>query len=215
MKEGQNNHLKPVYEDNWLYVLNKPAGILTTPVFKGQDISLTSILSSTLERNGILYRLHPCHRLDKETSGLIIYAKGKSAQRRMMQQFKEKKIRKTYIAFVRGEFKNNNGNIKIPINKEDAFTKYRVLKKGRYFSVVEIMPITGRKNQIRIHFSKIGHPVVGERKFAFGKDFKIRASRLCLHAISLEFTHPYTHKMIKVCSTLPLSMKNFLLKHNL
>ena len=85
-----------VYEDEWLSVLNKPAGLLVIPTPKKEKRTLTSILNDDLKIRDLTYRLHPCHRLDKETSGLIIYAKGKSIQKIMLQEFKQRKIKKRY-----------------------------------------------------------------------------------------------------------------------
>jgi 23S rRNA pseudouridine1911/1915/1917 synthase len=99
------------------------------------------------------------------------------------------------------------------VEGKPAVTDYRVIDKKIDFSIVEIMPSTGRTNQIRIHFKQIGHPLVGERKFVFRRDFKLKAKRLCLHAKSLEFIHPVTKKLISVTAPLPDDMQNFLNKH--
>jgi len=160
------------------------------------------------------YRLHPCHRLDRETSGLIIYAKGKSTQKKMMDEFKQRKVKKTYTAFVQGMLPKNQGEIKTPIDGLIAVTKYKVIQGRKNFTIVELMPMTGRRNQIRIHFKGIGHPLVGERKFAFRKDYKLKAKRICLHAKSLEFTHPVTRRIVRVDSELPKDLGEFLKKHN-
>jgi len=202
-----------IYEDNWLLAVNKPSGLLTIPTPKKEQRTLTSILNEDLEQRGLSYRLHPCHRLDRETSGLILYAKGKSIQKKMMDEFKRKKIRKTYIAFVQGVIPKNYGEIKESIDGQSAITKYKVIQTRKDFTVVEIMPLTGRTNQIRIHFKEIGHPVVGETKYAFRRDFKLRAKRLCLHAKRLEFTHPITKKYIRIEADLPLDLKEFLNKY--
>lgn len=191
-----------VYEDDWFLVVNKPAGLLTIPTPKKETRTLTSIL-----------QLHPCHRLDRETSGLIIYAKSKSAQKKMMHIFKEKKVKKAYVAFVHGALPDKAGSINYPVDGRMSTTQYKVLERRKDFSIVEVSPLTGRKNQIRIHFKRIGHPVVGESKFAFRKDFKLRAKRLCLHAAELEFTHPLTNQPVILVSDLPQDMINFLEKH--
>ena len=202
-----------VYEDEWLLVLNKPCGLLTIPTPKKELRTLTSILNEDLKEKGLSYRLYPCHRLDRETSGLIIYAKGKSMQRKMMEIFGQKKIKKTYFAFVQGLLSDSEGEIRNPLEGKIAITKYRVMEKRKGFSIVEIMPLTGRTNQIRIHFKRIGHPVVGETRFAFRRDFKLKAKRLCLHAKKLEFVHPATKKIISLVAPLPPDMEDFLNKH--
>jgi 23S rRNA pseudouridine1911/1915/1917 synthase len=202
-----------VYEDEWLLVLNKPPGLLTIPTPKKESRTLTSILNEDLKEKGLSYRLYPCHRLDRETSGLIIYAKGKSMQRKMMEIFGQKKIKKTYLAFVQGLLSNSEGEIRNPLEGKIAITKYRVMEKRKGFSIVEIMPLTGRTNQIRIHFKQMGHPLLGDTKFAFRRDFKLKAKRLCLHAKKLEFIHPLTKKVIPLIAPLPLDMEDFLRKH--
>ena len=203
-----------LYEDDWFLIVDKPTGLLTIPTPRNERRTLSSILNDELNRKEISYRLHPCHRLDRETSGLIIYAKGKSIQKKMMDEFKLKKVRKKYIAFVQGELPKNQGEIKIPIDGQSASTEYRVLEKKRDFSVVEITPLTGRTNQIRIHFKYIGHPLVGETKFTFRRDYKLKAKRLCLHAVQLSFIHPITGKTIIINSKLAKDLEGFLKTNN-
>ena len=202
-----------VYEDEWLLALNKPSGLLTIPTPKKESRTLNSILNDDLKRRGLSYRLYPCHRLDRETSGLIVYAKGKSMQKKMMEEFWRKSIKKTYIAFIQGRLSKDEGDIHYPIEGRSAITKYRIIEKRRDFSIVEIMPLTGRTNQIRLHLKQIGHPLVGETKFSFRRDFKLNAKRLCLHAKKLEFVHPVTKKVISLAAPLPPDMEDFLNKH--
>lgn len=202
-----------VYEDDWFLIADKPVGLLTIPTPKNESRTLTSILNADLKKRGITYRLHPCHRLDRETSGLIIYAKGKASQKKMMQTFKQGKVRKEYIAFLQGRLESNRGLIKNPIEGKTAQTEYAVLEKRSGFSVVKVYPLTGRTNQIRIHFKKVGHPVLGETKFAFRRDFKIKARRLCLHARHLEFIHPVNNERIYLDINLPEDLEEFLRTH--
>jgi 23S rRNA pseudouridine1911/1915/1917 synthase len=103
--------------------------------------------------------------------------------------------------------------IALPLEGKTARTEYSVCGRYRDFTVVQVRPVTGRTNQIRLHFKAIGHPLVGEKKFVFRKDFALRANRLCLHARSLEFKHPITGKAVSVESVLPAGMANFLKKH--
>jgi len=193
--------------------VDKPSGLLVIPSPKNEKRTLTSILNDDLKEKGKAYRLHPCHRLDRETSGLIIYAKGKSMQKKMMEEFRQRRVKKTYLAFVQGLLQQDSGAIKNPIEGLSAATQYKTIEARRDFSIVEAMPLTGRTNQIRIHFKQIGHAIVGERKYAYAKDFKLKAKRLCLHAQSLEFIHPVTGKLIKFHLDLPSDMKGFLDKH--
>lgn len=202
-----------IYEDDWLLVLNKPQGLLTIPTPQNESRTLTSILNEDLKKRNLSYRLHPCHRLDRETSGLIIYAKGKSIQKKMMELFKHKKIKKTYIAFVKGIMQQNQGKVKAPIKGQNAVTDYKVMEKRKDFTILEVMPLTGRRNQIRIHFKYIGHPILGETRYAFRRDFKLKAKRLCLHAKGLEFIHPVTKECIRLHADLPQDLKYFLEKN--
>ena len=202
-----------VYEDDWLVIVDKPAGLLVIPTPKNETRTLTSILNDDIKEKGLSYRLHPCHRLDRETSGLIIYAKGKSLQKKVMDLFRERRIKKTYIAFVQGIIKEDSGQISRSVEGMEALTCFRVLERRSDFSVLEVNPKTGRKNQIRIHFKILGHPLVGETRFAFRKDYQLRAKRLCLHAQALEFTHPIAGKIIRQESSLPGDLEKFLQAH--
>ncbi len=192
-----------IYEDAWLLVADKPSGLLTVPTPKNEARTLTSILN-----------LYPCHRLDRQTSGLIIYAKAKEVEKKIMDEFRQRKVKKTYTAFVQGNPYPGQGEIKNRIAGLSAVTRYKVIAKKEGFAIVEINPLTGRTNQIRIHFKQIGHPVLGEDKFAFRRDFKIKAKRLCLHAAKIEFTHPVTGKLLQLNSDLPKDLKDFLAQHN-
>ncbi|MBL7131613.1 MAG: RluA family pseudouridine synthase [Candidatus Omnitrophica bacterium] len=192
-----------VYEDNWLLVVNKPSGLLTIPAPKKDRRTLLKILNDDLKKRRLTYRLHSCHRLDRETSGLIIFAKGKAIQKRMMQEFKKKMVTKTYITFVQGRLSKNRGWIRNPVWGKSALTRYQVLQRFTDFSVVKVQPLTGRKNQIRLHFKQIRHPVLGEDRFVFRRDYKLKAKRLCLHAQQLDFSHPVTKEPIHLETELP------------
>lgn len=202
-----------IYEDDYLLVADKPSGVLTIPTPKKESCTLTDILNRQIKERGVAYRLHPCHRLDRETSGLIVYAKGKSAQRKMMDLFRQRKVAKRYIAFVRGIPQKLHGEIKTLIEGRPALTSYSVSKKFKDFSVIQVEPLTGRTNQIRIHFKQMGHPLLGESVFAFRRDFPVRAKRLCLHASELEFVHPVAGGRIHLRIGLAQDLKKFLDTH--
>lgn len=199
-----------LYEDQWLLVVDKPAGLLVIPTPKNEKHTLTGLLNENLKKENIPYRLHPCHRLDRDTSGLIIYAKGKSVQQKMMDEFKNKRIKKTYIASVQGKLPKPVGEIRNSIEGRSALTRYKVIRQDKGFSIVEVMPVTGRKNQIRIHFRQIGNPILGDTRFVFRRHFKVKANRLCLHAKTLEFVHPMTQQKVQVESESPEKMRNML-----
>ncbi len=202
-----------VYEDDWLLVVNKPAGLLSVPTPKKESRTLTSILNQDASERGLKYSLHPCHRLDRETSGLVIYAKGKSTEKKMTDAFRNRRVAKKYIAFVHGKLAHPEGEIDLAIEGKDALTKYKLIKEKSNYSVVEVYPVTGRTNQIRIHFKGIGHPLVGEDKFIFRKDFALRFKRVCLHAKYLEFKHPQAGNIVVVEASLPEDMQKFLQDH--
>jgi len=199
-----------IFEDQWLAVVNKPSGLLVIPTPKKELRTLTNILNLEAQFNNAPYRFHPCHRLDRETSGLMIYAKGKSIQKKIMDLFRQRAIKKTYIAFVNGVVRKRNGQIKHRIEGKSAQTTYRVTGEGDGFSQMEVHPVTGRTNQIRIHLKQLGHPVIGERRFAFRKDFKIKSKHLCLHALTLEFVHPMTNRRLSLTAVLPAHMEKLI-----
>jgi 23S rRNA pseudouridine1911/1915/1917 synthase len=202
-----------VYEDQWLAVFDKPAGLLSVAAPDEKRRNLTDVLDQHARETGLAYRFHPCHRLDRETSGVIIFAKGKAAQQAVMELFRSRLVKKTYLAFVQGHLGKDKGTISSPVKGEQARTDYRLIERRKDFSVVEVAPQTGRTNQIRIHFKSIGHPLVGESTFAFRKDFALKAKRACLHAESIEFKHPWTGACVKARAPLPADMQKFMGEH--
>ncbi len=201
-----------IFEDDWLLIVDKPAGLLSVPLTK-ESRNLTGVLNEDLRERGLKYRLYPCHRLDRETSGLLIYAKSRQLQEQMADIFRDRLVSKKYTAFVHGKLGASTGEIKAPLEGKSALTKYRVLEERNNYSVVEVSPATGRTNQIRLHFKYIGHPLVGEDRFVFRKDFALRAKRVCLHAGYLEFKHPQTQKTMIFRAPLPADMQKFIDTH--
>ena len=208
-----------LYEDEHCLVFNKPSGLLVIPTDKNEDHTLVNIVNRQRSAAGHLY---PAHRLDRDTTGVILFAKGKENQQKLMEFFKDKKVNKTYIAFVHERVAEPRGKIRIPIKDfhqrkfarhlpaQSALTHYEVEDYYKDFTVVRVMPITGRTNQIRIHFAKIGHPLVGEDKYAFRKDFALRFRRTALHAMRLEWPHMSGEGIIKVEAPLATDMAEFL-----
>jgi len=206
-------------------VFNKPSGLLVIPTDKNEHHTLVNIVNqqaSSVAGQEAQGHLYPAHRLDRDTSGVILFAKGRDCQQRLMQFFKDKQVHKTYIAFVHGRLEEPRGKIRIPIKDfhqrkfarhlpaQSALTHYEVLDYYKNFTSVKVMPVTGRTNQIRIHFSKIGHPLVGEDKYAFRRDFALRFRRTALHALRLEWPKMTGEGMIKVEAPLPKDMADFL-----
>ena len=202
-----------IYEDEHIIVVDKPSGMLIIPTPKKETNTLTDLLNHELDARGIEVNAYPCHRIDRETSGLILFAKGKSIQAAMMEEFRNREVKKAYIAFVHGAVEKKFGTIKKAIfnknknRKENAETKYTVVERQKDFTVVEAVPVTGRTNQIRIHLKLLGHPLVGESVYAFRKDFDLKFKRAALHASYLRFTHPVTKKTMEFKSLLPDDMK--------
>jgi 23S rRNA pseudouridine1911/1915/1917 synthase len=201
------------YEDEWILVADKPSGLLTIPTPKKESRTLTSILNDDAKERALTYRLHPCHRLDRETSGLIIYAKGKATQAKMMELFAQRHVKKTYIAFVHGRLSCASGEIRQPIESAPAVTGYKTIAYRKDYTIIEATPATGRTNQLRIHCKSIGHPIVGETKFAFRRHFALKGKRLCLHARTLVFNHPVTGRELRLESALPKDLQAFLEAH--
>ncbi len=208
-----------LYEDEACVAFYKPTGLLVIPTDKDERHTLVSVVNQRLATTSSLY---PAHRLDRDTSGVILFAKGKDNQQKLMQFFKDKKVKKTYIAFAHGHLKQARGKISIPIKdyhqrkftnhlpEQSALTHYEVDQYRKDFTVVRVCPITGRTNQIRIHLAKIGHPLVGEDVYAFRRDFTLRFRRIALHAFELQWPHPVTGKMISVQAPLAKDMEDFL-----
>jgi len=213
-----------VYEDENCLVFNKPSGLLVIPTDKEEHRTLVNMVNEQfplVDGQGHGY-LHPAHRLDRDTTGAILFAKGKDRQQKLMQFFKDKQVHKTYIAFVHGRVAEPRGKIRIPIKDlyqrkferhlpaQSALTHYEVQDYYKDFTVVKVMPITGRTNQIRIHMAKIGHPLVGEDKYAFRRDFALRFRRTALHALRLEWPDLGGGPMLSVEVPLPKDMADFL-----
>jgi len=214
--------IKVLFEDEYFIVFDKPSGIVVIPTPQKDNLCLTQIVNREYASHIAPKKLHPCHRIDRDTSGAIIYAKGKHFQRLMMDKFRKHEVKKVYIAFVHGIIRKKRGEMRSYISNIErlrftrgpfymfAVTKYRVLEYKNKFSVVEVYPVTGRTNQIRIHFKEIGHPLVGERKYAFARDYSLKFRRAALHAHILEWNHPVNGEKVKVVSDLADDMKRLL-----
>ena len=165
------------------------------------------------------------HRLDKDTSGLIIIAKNDKAHINLSNQLKNHLVKKTYIALVRGVVKENEATINMPIgrsqkdrkkmavnkNGKNAVTHFKVLKRYDNYTLLEVNIETGRTHQIRVHLSEIGYPIIGDYTYSNGKnEWNIKGQRL--HAKILEFTHPITNKQMHLEAELPEYFNNILLE---
>lgn len=229
--EEKNIFLKPypfkikiLYEDDWLLVVDKPAGILVHPTSKEKEKTLVNALlylSKKLskvnpERPGIV------HRLDKDTSGLLLVAKEDFVHFKLREMFSKHLIEREYIALVEGILKIKEAKISLPLahsknnfthikvsflGAKKAVTFYKVLKEFKKASLVLAKPLTGRTHQIRVHFKFLGHPIIGDKKYS-----NTHFERMCLHAYSLKFVHPVTKKEMFFKVTLPKDFREVLLK---
>jgi len=219
------NPIKILYEDEQFIVFDKPSGLLVVPTDSNEPNTLVNIVNHQYVKPG-QSELLPCHRLDRDTTGVILFARGKQNQDMMMEQFKNHGVQKKYLALVQGRLKNRKGEYKSVIRDLDqkkfhksapgkmAVTRFTVVDERRNFSVVEVEPVTGRTNQIRIHFSQHKNPLVGDRKYSFARDYALKFRRTALHASSLQWTNPVTKKEVIVTSPLPKDLEEFLEKNN-
>ncbi len=199
-----------IHEDRDLLVVDKPSGLLSVPGRIHND----SALSRALEK---VPRAYACHRLDMDTSGLMIIALRRSAEREIKRQFRERLIRKTYIAVVWGQLPDDQGQIEAPLsrvagplprsvvdhdNGRSAFTRYEVIARQADRTVLKLTPQTGRSHQLRVHMAELGHPIIGDR---FYGDDSSPQDRLHLHAASLQFAHPYTGEPVVLNSKAPFA----------
>lgn len=221
----QSKSIEILYEDDCYIAFDKPPGLLVIPSPKKEKNTLTYLVNRQYAPPAGGYQLHPCHRLDRDTSGVILFAKGKKNQQLMMGEFFKRTVRKRYIALVQGRPPNSQGTIRSAILDYDgqrfsrkgrpqmAISHYRVIQFKKYYSIVEVVPVTGRTNQIRIHFSQMGNPLLGDRKYAEGKRFSVRFKRAALHASELEWRHPVYHRWRKVKSPLAKDMQELIHHH--
>jgi 23S rRNA pseudouridine1911/1915/1917 synthase len=206
-----------IYEDEALLVVNKPAGLLVIPSPKGETNTLGSLVNRMLlDRAAALAppvtaaggnppatQAWPCHRIDRETSGIMVYAKGKAMQKKVMELFHRRAVKKVYLALVNGCPGKAAGSIRTPLEGQEAITHYQLLGGNERFAAVRAMPETGRTNQIRIHFARMGHPLLGDAKFGIRKEFKQPFKRTALHAWRLDLVHPASGLPLSFVAPLP------------
>lgn len=225
--KAQDIPLEILYEDDDIIVVNKPKGMVVHPANGNPDGTLVNaimaICKDTLSGIGGEIRPGIVHRLDKNTSGAIIIAKNDKAHINLSEQLKNHEIKKTYIALVRGVVKENNASIKMPIgrskkdrkkmdvdrNGKEAVTHFKVLKRFKDCTLLEINIETGRTHQIRVHLSHIGYPIIGDDVYSNGKN-RWNIEGQCLHAKELEFKHPITGKQMHIEAELPEYFKKIL-----
>ena len=225
--KAQDIPVEILYEDDDIIVVNKPKGMVVHPANGNPDGTLVNAIMSICKDSlsGIGGEIRPgiVHRLDKNTSGAIIIAKNDKAHINLSEQLKNHEIKKTYIALVRGVVKENNATINMPIgrskkdrkkmdvdkNGKEAITHFKVLKRYKDCTLLEINIETGRTHQIRVHLSHIGYPIIGDEVYSNGKN-KWNIEGQCLHAKSLDFKHPITGKNMHIEAPIPEYFENII-----
>lgn len=227
--ELRHPKLRIVYEDDALIVVEKKNGLLTVPVkADSKETTVFSILKEYVRKQSHRNTVHVVHRLDRETSGLLVFAKSPELQEYMRTYWRQLVTKRSYVALVEGKLEKNEGKITSWLTEDSrtalvssspvdnggqlAITNYKVLKESALqtdeadlkteYSLVELNLETGRTNQIRVHMASIGHPVVGDRKYGHGNESS-PIDRLCLHARVLEFIHPMTEKKVRFEAPMP------------
>ena len=226
--KAQDIPIEIIYEDNDIIVVNKPKGMVVHPGNGNPEGTLVNAIMAICKDSlsGIGGEIRPgiVHRLDKDTSGLLIVAKNDKAHVNISEQIKNHEVKKTYIALVRGIIKENEATIDMPIgrsnsdrkkmavtkNGKNAITHIKVLKRyDNKYTLLEINIETGRTHQIRVHLSHIGYPIIGDYIYSNGKN-EFGVVGQCLHAKRLEFKHPTSGKKIILEAPLPEYFENIL-----
>ena len=223
----QDIKVEIVYEDNDIIVVNKPKGLVVHPAVGNPDGTLVNAIMNICKDSlsGIGGEVRPgiVHRLDKDTTGLLIVAKNDKAHINLSEQIKNREVKKIYIALVRGNIPENEATINMPIgrstkdrkkmavvkNGKEAVTHFKVIDRFKNYTLLEIKIDTGRTHQIRVHMAEIGYPVVGDMVYSNGKnEFGVEGQML--HAKSLDFKHPITGKNMHLEAELPKYFKDII-----
>ena len=212
-------NLDIIYEDNWLLVINKPAGITIHPSILHFDNSLSNGVRFYFDKIGLNKKIRPVNRLDKDTSGLVIFAKCEYIQECLSLQMKEGIFEKEYLCLVSGTFNQKAGTINLPKARKkrsimerkkkkkgkQAITHYKVLKEFENYSLVQCTLETGRTHQIRLHMTTVGHPLLGDTLYGTSSPL---ISRQALHSYKIKFIHPITKKELELTAKIPQDIKN-------
>jgi len=218
--ELKHPKLRIIFEDEYLIVVEKKEGLLTVIAGDSEETTAFSILKNHVKKSSPTNRIYTVHRLDRETSGVIMFAKNREVQQILQENWHRIITRRIYVAVVEGNIekeedtittwlKENEKSLKIYSSDTDnggqqATTHYRKIKSNEHYSLLEIELETGRKNQIRVHMQGIGHPIIGDKKYGGGTS---PIDRLGLHARLLAFYHPITTDIVSFETPVP---RNFL-----
>ena len=222
--EPQPIALNVVHQDGDLLIIDKPAGLVVHPAPGHPDSTLVNaVLALCPDLPGIGGSVRPgiVHRLDKETSGLLVVAKNEKAHASLAAQLEERAFTKLYVALTHGRLSPpeavieaaigrdpaNRQRMAIVANGRQSTTRYKALKQYPGYTLVEVKPVTGRTHQIRVHFASLGHPLAGDA--VYGRHHE-SLSRHFLHATKLGFRHPSTHEHVEFASELPQELAAFL-----
>lgn len=215
----KNKFVKIVYEDRWIVVVEKNIGILSMAAGHS-SLNVKSVLDDYFAKSHQKCRAHVVHRLDRDTSGLMIYAKDIDTEQILEHNWHQIVYDRRYVAVTSGEMKDDNGTIANWLKDNKAYitysspvdnggkyavTHYHVLNRTTEHTLVEYKLETGRKNQIRVHSADMGHPVCGDIKYGNGDD---PLHRLCLHAYMLCFTHPVTGERMDFSTPIPTAFRS-------
>ena len=214
--------LNILYEDEYLLVVDKPAGMPVHPSMEHYEDSLCNIVKYYFDVNNIHKKIRPVNRLDRNTSGIVIFAKNEYIQECLISQMSNNKFKKEYIAICAGNFNKKHECIDAPIsrkpnsiierciskNGDKAITIYHVVEQYKNFAKLKIELLTGRTHQIRVHMAYIGHPIIGDDLYGTKSDL---ISRQALHAYHISFIHPITKNEISINSQIPEDMQKLLL----
>lgn len=227
--EAQNIPLDILYQDRDVVVINKPCGMVVHPAAGNEDGTLVNaLLYHVHDLSGIGGEMRPgiVHRLDKDTSGLILIAKNDNAHADLSEQFKVRSMEKHYRAIAFGNFKEDSGVIDAPIARhpqdrkrmavvpggKPSRTEWNVLSRHKNATFLDVHLLTGRTHQIRVHMQSIGHPLLGDPIYASGMKSAVHIPRLMLHAFSLAFTHPADGRRMEFTAPIPTDFDNTLHK---
>lgn len=218
---ASNIPLNIIYEDDYLLVLNKPANIAIHPSILHFYNSLSNGVKFYFDKLGLKKKIRIVNRLDRNTSGIVIFAKNEYIQECLIKQMKTNEFKKEYLAIAKGILESKSGTLNFPIARKEgsiiertvssdgdsAITHYDVVKEFNNLSLVHIVLETGRTHQIRVHFSHIGHPILGDTLYGSPSEL---INRQALHSYKLTFIHPVTKKKLILESSLPNDIKNII-----